>query len=239
MPGIRKNAQGRTGGSSAISSVTFNENRSNRKNKKIVEEHDTLLREFSRFKELYTCILTVLNTYLDYFRDADFEELTTVFTEEVYTSLAGLIVTNFGAGLNYQSILSYDAVYDSGLFSHYKENSYKILDGLNRAIILYKENVNQSVHILSLEEKEKILEDMELLTEYLENQKRKMYLFDTRSELLLNPILKPQYALYFTRHGPPVEDVFDTEKLAVIIKELLDNGTLTQEDIFGESSADC
>ena len=232
MPGIRKNAQGKTGGSSAVSSETVNAERSNRTGKKIKKEHDTLLREFNRFKELYDIVLISLNSYLNYFRDASFNDLNTLFTHEVYTSLAGLIVTKFGTGLNYSNILSYEAVYDSGLFTHYQENSYKILDGLNRAIELYKENRNQSARILTLEEKEKILEDMELLTEYLENLKKTMNLFHVEQEILLNPILKPQYELYFQRHGPPPEGVFDTEKLAIIIKELLDNGTLTEDDVF-------
>lgn len=47
-----------------------------------------------------------------------------------------------------------------------------------------------------------------------------------------NIMIKPQYEVYFERHGPPQEGVFDTEKLAVIIKELLDNGRLTEDDVF-------
>ena len=233
MPGIRKNAQGKTGGSSAISSETVNAERSNRTGKKMKKEHDTLLREFNRFKELYDIVLTSLNSYLNYFRDASFNDLNTLFTHEVYTSLAGLIVTKFGTGLNYQRILSYDAVYDSGLFTHYQENSYKILNGLKRSIQLYIENVNQSVRILSLEEKENILEDPTLLQEYIYERSKTMTLFeDVDYGLSVVPGIKPQYELYFIRHGPPIKGVFDSEKLAVIIKELLDNGTLTQEDIF-------
>lgn len=233
MPGIRKNAQGKTGGSSAISSETVNAERSNRTGKKIKKEHDTLLREFNRFKELYDIVLTSLNSYLNYFRDASFNDLNTLFTQEVYTSLAGLIVTKFGTGLNYSNILSYEAVYDSGLFTHYQENSYKILDGLNRAIELYGENRNQSARILTLEEKEKILEDMELLREYLKKKSMPMQSLAVNTTINFGSIIiKPQYELYFQRHGPPPEGVFDTEKLAIIIKELLDNGTLTEDDVF-------
>ena len=61
-----------------------------------------------------------------------------------------------------------------------------------------------------------------------------MHLFEASTTLHLDPILKPEYALYFKRHGPPIDSVFDSEKLAVIIKELLDNGTLSPDDIFIE-----
>lgn len=238
MPAVRKHVQKKTGDSCANSQtidaiIQLAILRSNETFVKIKNEHDTLLREFNRFKELYDIVITSLNSYLNYFRDASFNDLTTVFTQEVYTSLASLIVTKFGTELNYSNILSYDIVYDSGLFTHYKENSYKILDGLNRAIELYRENRNQEIKILTCEEKVKILEDIELLTEYLKKKNMGMKSLAVSATLTFdNIMIKPQYEVYFERHGPPQEGVFDTEKLAVIIKELLDNGRLTEDDVF-------
>lgn len=200
----------------------------------IKKEHDTLLREFNRFKELYDIVLISLNSYLNYFRDANFNDITTLFTEKVYTSLAYLITKKFGTELNYSNILSYDTVYDSGLFTHYQENSYKILDGLNRSINLYIENQNQAAKILTLKEKEKILKDPVLLQEYINTHfKNNMILFkDISYKLKVKPNIKVQYQVYFERHGPPIKGVFDSEKLAVIIKELLDNGILTEDNVF-------
>tara|TARA_Y100000389_G_scaffold5404_1_gene5181 strand:+ start:13184 stop:13951 length:768 start_codon:yes stop_codon:yes gene_type:complete len=239
MPAVRKHVQKKTGDSCANSQtidaiIELAILRSNETFVKIKNEHDTLLREFNRFKELYDIVLTSLNSYLNYFRDASFNDLTTLFTEEVYTSLASLIVSKFGTELNYSNILSYDIVYDSGLFTHYKENSYKILDGLKRSLNLYIENQNQKAKILTCEEKEKILKDPKLLQEYIDTHfKNTMTLFqDISYNLTVLPRFKPQYEVYFERHGPPQEGVFDTEKLAVIIKELLDNGILTQDDVF-------
>ena len=241
MPAVRKNVQKKTGDSCANSEtidaiIELAILRSNETFVKIYTEHDTLLREFNRFKELYDIVLTSLNSYLNYFRDASFNDLTTLFTEEVYTSLASLIVTKFGTELNYSNILSYEAVYDSGLFTHYKENSYKILDGLNRAIELYKENRNQEKRILTCGEKVKILENIELLTEYLKNRSLGMKVLAVSATLNFNNIMiKPHYKVYFERHGHPQEGIFDSEKLALIIKELLDNGTLTEDDVFKEN----
>ena len=238
MPAVRKLEQKKTGDSFANSKtidaiIQLAIFRSNETFVRIKNEHDTLLREFDRFKELYDIVLTSLNSYLNYFRDASFNDLTTLFTEEVYTSLATLIVTKFGRELNYDKILSYEAVYDSGLFTHYQENSYKILDGLKRAIELYGENRNQKKTILSLNEKEKILENIELLKEYLKKKAMTMTSLAVSTTLTFDKIMiKPQYELYFKRHGPPQEGVFDSEKLAVIIKELLDNGILTEDDVF-------
>ena len=57
---------------------------------------------------------------------------------------------------------------------------------------------------------------------------------DISYNLTVLPSFKPQYEVYFERHGFPQEGVFDSEKLAIIIKELLDNGTLTEDDVFKE-----
>ncbi len=241
MPAVRKHVQKKTEDSCSNSQtidaiIQLAIFRSNETFVKLKSEHDTLLREFNRFKELYDFVLTSLNSYLNYFRDASFNDLTTLFTNDVFTSLASNIVTKFGTELDYSNILSYEAVYDSGLFTHYQENSYKILDGLNRAIQLYIENQNQKAKILTCKEKEKILKDPKLLQEYIDTHfKNTMTLFkDISYNLTVLPSLKPQYEVYFERHGFPQEGVFDSEKLAIIIKELLDNGTLTEDDVFKE-----
>jgi len=235
MPGIRKNAQGKTGGTSGISSETSITERTDRIHRKTRNQQDLLLREYKRFKDLDTTIYNSLNSYLEYFRDASFNDLTTLFTQEVYNNLAATVVTKFGSNIDLDSIVDFDNIYDSKLFSKYSDGAYSIINGLNRSIILYKDNQTQENKISLLEEKEKILEDPTLLNNYVNefNSRRGGFVVEYTASLL--PKLKPQYELYFQRHGPPPEGVFDSEKLAVIIKELLDNGTLTQEDIFGNN----
>lgn len=235
MPGIRKNAQGKTGGTSGISSETSITERTDRIHRKTRNQQDLLLREYKRFKDLDTTIYNSLNSYLEYFRDASFNDLTTLFTQEVYNNLAATVVTKFGSNIDLDSIVDFDNIYDSKLFSKYSDGAYSIISGLNRSIILYKDNQTQENKISLLEEKEKILEDPTLLNNYVNefNSRRGGFVVEYTASLL--PKLKPQYELYFQRHGPPPEGVFDSEKLAVIIKELLDNGTLTQEDIFGNN----
>jgi len=205
----------------------------------VVQQRDTLLHEFDRFRDFYDCILKVLKEYLCYFQDASYNDLTEGFTTEFYNSLANLVVEKFSDELNIEECLKYENVYDSTLFDTYKENTFKVINGLNRAIEVYKENQAKEKHILSLQEKERILETPELLVEYLKKKKAGMSSLAVSTTLDLTVSLKPQYALYFERHGPPIEGVFDSEKLAAIIKELLDNGTLTEEDVFGSNTIDC
>ena len=205
----------------------------------VVQQRDTLLHEFDRFRDFYDCILKVLKEYLCYFQDASYNDLTEGFTTEFYNSLANLVVEKFSDELNIEECLKYENVYDSTLFDTYKENTFKVINGLNRAIQLYKVNENQRVKILSLEEKENILEDMTLLQEYINSLNKNMFLINETVALNTQPLIKPEYALYFERHGLPPEGVFDSEKLAIIIKELLDNGTITEEDVFGTNTIDC
>ena len=205
----------------------------------VVQQRDTLLHEFDRFRDFYDCILKVLKEYLCYFQDASYNDLTDGFTTEFYNSLATLVVEKFSDELNIEECLKYENVYDSTLFDTYKENTFKVINGLNRAIQLYKENQAKASHILSLQEKEKILETPELLIEYLKSRSLGMSSLSVNASLDFTISLKPHYALYFERHGAPPEGVFDSEKLAAIIKELLDNGTLTEEDVFGSNTIDC
>ena len=198
-----------------------------------------LLHEFDRFKDFYDCILKVLKEYLCYFQDASYNDLTTTFTSEVYNSLAALVISKFGGSLDISAALTYSNVYDSTLFDTYKENTFKVINGLNRAIILYQENQTQAQRILTLEEKEAILNDSELLKAYLEEQRKSAVVLEADADYGIKPLLKPQYALYFERHGFPTEGVFDSEKLAIIIKELIDNGTLTEDDIFINNMEHC
>lgn len=205
----------------------------------VVQQRDTLLHEFDRFRDFYDCILKVLKEYLCYFQDASYNDLTDGFTTEFYNSLATLVIDKFSDELNIEECLKYENVYDSTLFDTYKENTFKVINGLNRAIELYKENQAKARQILSLQEKEKILETPELLVEYLTKKKTGMRSLAVNTTLNLTVTLKPHYALYFERHGAPPEGVFDSEKLAVIIKELLDDGILSPDDVFVNNMEDC
>jgi hypothetical protein len=205
----------------------------------VVQQRDTLLHEFDRFKDFYDCILKVLKEYLCYFQDASYNDLTDGFTTEFYNSLAALVVDKFSDEINIEECLKYENVYDSTLFDTYKENTFKVINGLNRAIELYKENQAKASYILTLQEKVKILETPELLVEYLKSRSMSMSSLAVSSSLNLTVTLKPQYVLYFERHGAPPEGVFDSEKLAVIIKELLDNGTLSPDDVFVDNMEVC
>ena len=110
MPAIRKNAQGKTGGTSGISSETSITERTDRIHRKTRKQQDILLREYKRFRDLDSVVYTSLNTYLEYFRDASFNDLTTLFTQEVYNNLAATVVTKFGSNIDLDSIVDFDNI---------------------------------------------------------------------------------------------------------------------------------
>ena len=193
--------------------------------------------DMQRFEKLYNLFVNSLNTYLEYFRDASLNTLESAFTDQVYNSLGSILIDeNRFANTNLLNFELYLKLYqkDAPLFSNYKLSFHKVLDGLHRAIQLHLTNVNQKSRILTLEEKEKILNDADLLNEYIRSMNDTFFLFDVKKSVETVPGLKPQYLEYFKRHGPPIDGIFESEKLAVIIKELVDDGTLDANDVFDD-----
>lgn len=193
--------------------------------------------DMHKFKKLYNLFVKSLDTYLEYFRDASLNTLESAFTDQVYNSLGSILVDeNRFANTNLLNFETFMRLYkqDNVLFSNYKLSFHKVLDGLHRAIQLHLTNVNQKSRILTLEEKEKILNDADLLNEYIRSMNDTFFLFDVKKSVETVPGLKPQYLEYFKRHGPPIDGIFESEKLAVIIKELVDNGTLDANDVFDD-----
>ena len=44
--------------------------------------------------------------------------------------------------------------------------------------------------------------------------------------------IKPQYKRYIDLYGFPADFMFDSEKLAVIVKDLIEEGVIQESDLF-------
>ena len=116
-----------------------------------------------------------------------------------------------------------------------KEFLQRTLEGLQQSILQHLHCEATQTKLDAALERASILDDIAKLKEYLESLKNTHLIFDeiqvTTSTTIL---LKPQYQVYIERHGVPEAGVFESEKLAIIIKELIGEGVITPAQVFDE-----
>lgn len=181
-----------------------------------------------QYDKLNELIITNIKNLL-YLNTVDkYDELTENFSEQYYNSLSSILIDDS----KFQNI-SPDFEYDVNVFSIYKETFHRVLEGLRKSVLLNTNLKDTQYKLEMCEEKSAILEDMDLLKEYLEKKQKTLYLADVHSQMTTMAVLKPQYATYITRHGFPTDLLWESEKMAIIIQELIANGTITENDVFG------
>ena len=92
----------------------------------------------------------------------------------------------------------------------------------------------QAATILTLQEQADILTDINKLQDYINEHYTgsNAVMFNINTNMRVAPVIYPQYLEYIRRHGLPENSVWESEKMSIIIIELLANGTITQGDIF-------
>ena len=113
---------------------------------------------------------------------------------------------------------------------HFENNSsiplvhldHSIIDGINSAIVLNKQNESLQTSNVQLNQFKNILQDPDLLNEYIENNYGgfRPAIMQVEHEVTSALQLAPEYSTYITRFGVPENGVFDSQKLELIRLEL-------------------
>ena len=186
--------------------------------------------ELKRYEKLHKLVIKSLEEYLIMLKNAKFQELSDTLTQPIIHTIAMTLSGNQFSNTKL-NIKNYTFV---SKFEKYKETFYAILDGIQQAQNLKTTNNEQHATILDLQEQADILTDIEKLKEYINihYSGQKAVLFEIDTELNVGPVIYPHYLEYIKRHGLPENSVWESEKMAIIILELLNQGVITQADIF-------
>lgn len=162
-----------------------------------------------KLKKFYRNVGETLNAYIESFvQEKDFD-LTSTFTRTTFDNLATKIVQN-------SSNSTKDVYYEKT-----RVIISNTLELLHKSVLLCNEIDILKLQNKELHEKASILDDNELLQEYIENLKKQLYLIpEQNAELTVTAMIKEEYSEYIKRYGFPESGVFDADKLGSIIKEI-------------------
>jgi hypothetical protein len=191
---------------------------------------DTMKYELKRYEKLHKVVIKHLEQYLIMLKNAEFQELSDTLTQPIIHTLAMTLSGNHFSDSKL-NITNYTFVHT---FNKYKQTFFTILDGIQQAQNLKTTNNQQHATILTLQEQADILTDIVKLKEYINTHYtgHNAVLFEINTDLNVAPVIYPQYLEYIKRHGLPEHSVWESEKMAIIILELLNQGVITQTDIF-------
>lgn len=183
---------------------------------------DDYKRQIVQYDKMKHLVLDSLTLYTTYFKEGDFSKLKDEFDETEQNEIGQKLVSDTLFVITQQELDSYTNT--NQLFDQYRSFIFQMIDGLNAAILLDNKNQGLTVHNETLEEFSNILNDPELLNDYIDKHYNN---FNVKSALLSETIslttgleLKPQYAKYVELYGFPDGGVYDSEKLQTIIKSL-------------------
>ena len=191
-------------------------------------------RDYTRLQILYNTIISQFNTSIDQYVDGSFTEFlaSDVMTEGNLIDVALNINNDDVFKMTQEVALDQDFNYEknSRLVTKYRDLSNKLVDMLKQAITEYikiKNLQDQNTELLTFKE---ILQDREKLLEYISEIQTTSYLFSASATYSQNLQIKRWYEVYLERHGPPGDGVFESDKLAVIVEELIASGEISEDD---------
>jgi hypothetical protein len=125
-----------------------------------------------------------------------------------------------------------DSAYNDNQFNQYVSATFLILDSLWGSVPFQKKLINLQFENDELQTYKKILEDPVLLQNYINERNINVLPFQATSTFNTQIIIKPWFAEYFKRYGPPADGYFRTDLLTTIVMELITNKIITEEDFL-------
>lgn len=105
-------------------------------------------------------------------------------------------------------------------FENIRLSVARALEGLYKSVLQYQTCSDTKIQLEIMTEKESILHDMDKLKKYIEQLSGSMSLFPDIEISSIAATLKPEIAEYIRLFGLPEAGVFETEKLAIAIRNV-------------------
>lgn len=190
------------------------------------------------YRDIYTQLLTQMKNYslgaFDTFTNTLTEETVLSITQEINNSYYidnNVVIDNPDLFFKLSSQVD-DDVYTGVLPEKYVGIANQIMN-------VFKQILTDRQRITRLENEneqyksyQEILEDPQKLNDYIKEVQSTSYLF-TAEATYQQPIeIKPWYQQYLIQYGPPGDGVFDSEKLGVIIQQLIAIGQISEDTVI-------
>lgn len=192
-------------------------------------------KDFYRFQELYNIALNVIRADLDFFGEGDFNSLNAVIDSHYNTFLPRI------SSRDYYYTSKFDAIdnltRDETIFDNYRTLMEDVLRGLKKGATLQDTNNTLTYRIQQNELGYGIPLDEQTIQKFLNERKAEFIPF--AEEVIYrqdNLDIKIWYAQYLQQHGPPIDGVFDVEKLSIIVNDLIVQGVITMDDFMEEET---
>ena len=187
-----------------------------------IDPSDDFKRKIIQFDKLKQMVLNSLETYLTLFKNGNFTTLEEQFTEIEQNDIGKKIISDSLYVITEQELEDY--MDTNQLFKQYRSFIFKIIDGLNSAILLDNKNRGLTVQNQTLQGFSDILSDPTLLQDYIDRTygdgNINSALLSETLTLTTGLELKPEYKEYVELYGFPESGVYDAEKLQEIIQSL-------------------
>ena len=181
----------------------------------------------NQYQLLYTEVIKDLNTYIKYYTRGEYNNLIKNFTRPNYNRLVYKATRPRFNTDNVKNLV--DFKYDPTVFESMRQSTYNVIDGLEKTVSLAQQNITYQSDISGLNYYKSVLEDPVKLSEYIDNQRLNVMVFQATETFQSQILLKPWFEEYFRLYGPPGNGVFQSELLADIVLDLISRGIITQE----------
>lgn len=163
------------------------------------------------FIDLYSRVGDSLIELINLFSSGQFEEMKEQLTLDEFNKIATQLYVSKKD--------MYTKTYTT--FEQYRSVLLHTLEGLQQGVYQYCKLEETNTKLEACEEKARILDDMELLKEYIEEKQREMVVFPSVVQSTrVRAKIKEPYNTYIQVYGWPENGIFEPDRIAMIIQEL-------------------
>lgn len=159
------------------------------------------------YKKLSDIVQTI-NTLMTEYSRGNFYAVANILTHNVYNSYSISLANLAADNVKYPE---YETI---------RKSSTSALTGLYQSMIQYSNYLNLEEQLRISQQRENILYDPVLLSEFISKMQQNKQLFPESIVEAPMAMLKPEYSAYIAQYGFPQGGVFDPDRLAYILQKV-------------------